>query len=110
MKRFNTHILLAVVLSVLLLQVGCSESSRTQNAQRSFDRVMEQARMDAALESIQQGRLEYAIRLLEYVSQSDSALSEQAKEILKDLRFATQQMAMARENEEAAPSTLAKLN
>ena len=109
MKRFKIHILLAVVSSVLLLQVGCSESVRTQSAERRFDRVMEQARMDAAMESIQQGRLEYAIRLLEYVAQSNSALSEQAKGILKDLKFATQQMAMARE-EEVVPTTLAKLN
>ena len=106
MKKFKIHILFAVLLSVLLLQVGCSESARVENAQRRFDRVMEQARIDAALESIEQGRLQYAIRLLEYVAQSDSVLSEKAKAILKDLRFATQQMAMARESDTAATRLL----
>ena len=95
MNRKN-YILLAVVLCVVLLQFGCSESARTQSAQRRFDRVMEQARLDAALEGIEQGRLQYAIRILEDLVESGSAFSDQAEAILKDLRFATQQMAIAR--------------
>ena len=96
MNRKN-YILLAVVLCVVLLQVGCSESARTQSAQRRFDRVMEQARIDAALEGIEQGRLQYAIRLLEDLIESGSAFSERAEVILKELRLATQQIAMARD-------------
>ena len=106
MKRLKIYILLVAVLSVSLLQVGCSESARVQSAQNRFDRVLEQARMDAAMESIEQGRLQYAIRLLEYVAQSDSALSVQAKSILKELRFATQQMALAREADTEAKTAL----
>ena len=94
--KYKHYILLAVVLCVVLLQVGCSETARTQSAHRRFDRVMEQARIDAALESIEQGRLQYAIRILEDLIESESAFSDQAEEILKDLRFATQQMAVAR--------------
>ena len=95
MKKSH-YILLAVVLCVVLLQVGCTESARTQTAQRRFDRVMEQARIDAALEGIEQGRLQYAIRILEDLIESGSAFSARAEAILKDLRFATQQMAIAR--------------
>ncbi len=95
MKRKN-YILLAVVLCIVLLQVGCSESTRTQSAERRFARVMEQARIDAALEGIEQGRLQYAIRILEDLIESGSAFSDQAEAILKDLRFAAQQMAEAR--------------
>ncbi len=92
----KNYILLAVVLCVVLLQFGCSESTRAQSAHRRFDRVMEQARIDAALEGIEQGRLQYAIRILEDLIESGSAFSGQAEAILKDLRFATQQMALAR--------------
>ena len=95
MNRKN-YILLAVVLCVVLLQVGCSESDRTQSAHRKFERIMEQARIDAALEGIEQGRLQYAIRILEDLIESGSAFSDQAEAILKDLQFATQQLAMAR--------------
>jgi Tfp pilus assembly protein PilF len=95
MNRKN-YILLAVVLCVVLLQVGCTESARTRSAHRRFDRVMEQARIDAALESIEQGRLQYAIRLLEDLIESGSAFSDQAKEILAELQFATKQLAEAR--------------
>ena len=94
--KYKNYILLAVMLCVVLLQVGCSESARTQSAHRKFDRVMEQARMDAALEGIEQGRLQYAIRILEDLVESDSAFSDQAEEILKDLRFATAQLTEAR--------------
>ena len=95
MKSKN-YILLAVVLCVVLLQFGCSESARTQSAQRRFDRVMEQARIDAALEGIEQGRLQYAIRILEDLIESGSVFSDRAKVILRELRFATKQLAAAR--------------
>ena len=57
---------------------------------------MEQARIDAALESIEQGRLQYAIHILEDLIESGSAFSDQAEAILKELRFATKQLADAR--------------
>ena len=94
--KSKSYILLAAVLCVVLLQVGCSESARTQSAHRRFDRVMEQARIDAALEGIEQGRLQYAIRILEDLIESGSAFSDQAEAILKELRFATEQLAEAR--------------
>ena len=96
MKSKN-YILLAVVLCVALLQVGCSETTRTRSAHRRFDRVMEQARIDAALEGVQAGRLQYAIRILEDLVESGSVFSDQAEMTLKDLRAATQQMTMIRD-------------
>ena len=92
----NNYILLAVLLCVVLLQVGCRESARTQSAYRKFDRVMEQARIDAALESIEQGRLQYAIYILEDLIESGSAFSDQAEVTLAELKFATKQFAEAR--------------
>ena len=100
--KFKKYILLAVLLSVVLLQVGCNGTTRTQVAHRRFDRVMEQARIDAALESIERGRLQYSIRLLEDLVESGSAFAPQAEEILKDLRLATQQMAIARDADAVA--------
>ena len=94
--KCKNYILLAVVLCVVLLQVGCSESARTRSAHRRFDRVMEQARIDAALEGIEQGRLQYAILILEDLVESGSEFSGQAEEILKELRIATKQLAEAR--------------
>ncbi|OQY05131.1 MAG: hypothetical protein B6I25_06105 [Planctomycetales bacterium 4572_13] len=94
--KYKKYIFLAVVLCVVGLQVGCTESARTESVHRRFDRVMEQARIDAALEGIEQGRLQYAIRLLEDLIESGSAFSDRAQAILKELRFATQQMAIAR--------------
>ena len=94
--KYKNYILLAVVLCVVLLQVGCSESARTRSAHRRFDRVMEQARIDAALEGIEQGRLQYAILILEDLVESGSAFSGQAEAILKELRVATMQLAEAR--------------
>ena len=94
--KCKSYILLAVVLCVVLLQVGCTESARSQSAHRRFDRMMEQARIDAALEGIEQGRLQYAIRILEDLIESGSAFSDQAEEILAELQFATKQLAEAR--------------
>jgi hypothetical protein len=58
--------------------------------------VIEKARIDAALESIEQGRLQYAIHILEELIESDSAFSEQARELLKELTSARQEIAKAR--------------
>lgn len=94
--KWKNYILFAVVLCVVVLQVGCSESARTASAHRRFDRVMEQARIDAALQSIEEGRLQYAIRILEDLVESGSAFSSQAEAVLKELRTATEQVAEAR--------------
>lgn len=93
-------ILITVAALVVVSLAGCAESnSRPSAAQRRWDRVMEKARMEAAQQSIEQGRLQYAIRLLEDLVESESAFSEQAKQILEQLKVATQEIAQARDLE-----------
>ena len=94
MMKWQNYILLVIVLGAVLL-CGCTES-RTRVAERRWDRVIEKARIDAALESIEQGRLQYAIHILEELIESDSAFSEQAKRLLKELTSARQEIAKAR--------------
>jgi len=107
--NYKHHILLAFVLGGAVLLAGCSEYSRTRSAQRRWDRVLEKARIDAALQSIEEGRLQYAIQVLEDLIESESAFSEQAEAILKDLRVATQRVAAARSTE-TIPEAPAILN
>jgi len=93
----NKIILIAVTALVVLSLTGCGESSsRASSAQRRWDRVMEKARIEAAQQGIEQGRLEYAVRLLEDLIESDSAFAAQAKEILEQLKAAKQEIAQAR--------------
>ena len=90
-------ILITVVALAVVSLAGCGEcNTRANVAQRRWDRVMEKARIEAAQESIEQGRLQYAIRLLEDLVESESAFSEQAKQILEQLKAATQEIAQAR--------------
>ena len=90
------YILFAVVLGLVIVLTGCGECSRSRSAQRRWDRAIEQARIDAAMQSIEEGRLQYAIRILEDLVESGSAFSDQAENILKELRVATQRVAAAR--------------
>lgn len=57
---------------------------------------MERARIDAAQQGIEQGRLEFARMVLEDLVESDSAFSEETELALVDLRVATEQFAAAR--------------
>ena len=95
--RYKRHILVIAAAFVVLALTGCSESNnRTSSAERRWGRAMEKARIEAAQQSIEQGRLQYAIRLLEDLVESDSAFSAQAKQILDQLRTARQEIAQAR--------------
>jgi Tfp pilus assembly protein PilF len=90
-------ILIAAGALAVLSLAGCGESSsRVSSTQRRWDRVMEKARLEAAQQGIEQGRLEYAVRLLEDLIESDSAFAEQAKQILAELKAAKQEIAQAR--------------
>ena len=91
------YILTAVVALVALSLAGCSETSnRSSFAEQRWDRAMEKARIEAAQLSIEQGRLEYAVRLLEDLIHSNSAFAEQARQILSQLKTAKQEIAQAR--------------
>jgi len=95
--RYKKYILVTAAVFVVLALAGCSESSnRVSSAERRWDRAMEKARIEAAQQSIEQGRLQYAIRLLEDLVESDSAFADQARQILEQLKTATQEIAQAR--------------
>jgi len=88
-KMAHKNSILIALLALLLLTplAGCGESnSRTASAQRRWQRVIEQARLEAAQQSIEEGRLLYAVRLLEDLVESDSVFAEQAKQLLDKLR------------------------
>lgn len=90
-------ILIALVIGMLLILTGCGMTNGKTGAQRRWDRVIEQARFDAAQESIEQGRLDYAILLLEDLVETNSAFAEQAREMLAELRKVRQEFAQARD-------------
>lgn len=50
--------------SVLMAVSGCTESSRKESAQLKWQRTMNQARLEAAQQSLEEGRLVYAERIL----------------------------------------------
>lgn len=64
--RNITIILLAVSALVLAVASGCDVGgSRKQGAAMRWEQTMDQVRLDAARESLAQGRLEYARKVLE---------------------------------------------
>jgi Tfp pilus assembly protein PilF len=85
-------IFIAIGIMAVLVLAGCTQSSQ----HRRWDRHMERARFEAALESIEQGRLEYAMLLLEELIESESSYSEQARDILVEIRAVHQNMGQAR--------------
>jgi hypothetical protein len=89
-------ILIALAVLIVLPLIGCTDSARMAGAQRRYQRLLEQTRLEAAQESIEQGRLDYAILLLEDLVESDSAFADQAREMLVELRAARQKVAQAR--------------
>ena len=94
MKLKQSIFIMLAVLVVLAL-VGCGENARMASAHRRYHRMLEQARMEAAQESIEQGRFEYAIALLEDLVETDSAFADQAREMLDQLRTTRKEVAQA---------------
>ena len=95
MKTYRVLFLTLAAVFVLML-AGCQEGAQTASAQRRWDRVMEQARIEAAQESIDQGRLAYAKRILEDMVKSNSDFADQARQLLELVESLNQQFAAAR--------------
>lgn len=89
-------ILIALAVLLVLTLFGCSGPRRADAANRRWERIIEQARIDAAMESIEQGRLQYAVLLLEDLIESESAFTHQALQILGELKAAQNEIAQAR--------------
>ena len=58
-------ITIIALVSVLMFVSGCLESNRKESAQLRWQRTMDQARVQAAQQSLEEGRLAYAERILE---------------------------------------------
>lgn len=100
--KYRNIILSVVVLGLVVVLSGCGECCRQASSNRKFERVLEQASIEAVNESIQQGQLRYAIRVLEELIESESAFSEQAGQIRDELKKAMQLIAQARIDSELA--------
>ena len=100
--KFKQIILITVLAATVFSIVGCGTATHTANAERRWERMMEEARLEAARESIEQGRLNYAIHLLEDLVESESIYSEQAKEMLAELRKVAQEFTQMREQTASA--------
>ncbi|MCE5185453.1 MAG: hypothetical protein LLF76_04945 [Planctomycetaceae bacterium] len=68
----------------LLVMAGCVETSRKETAELRWQETIDHARIEAAKESIRQGQLGFAEKLLEDVSDSSSQ-ADQAKKILAQI-------------------------
>ncbi|MBL7214122.1 MAG: hypothetical protein ISS71_00425 [Phycisphaerae bacterium] len=88
MAHRNIITLSAAVLVALMVS-GCLDSSREQSTQLRWQRTMDQARLQAAQQGLQEGRLVYAQRILKECDQcSDpkSPLAEQMEQILAKIQ------------------------
>ena len=82
----NTIMIIALV-SVLMFVSGCLESSRKESAQLRWQRTMDQARVQAAQQSLEDGRLAYAERILEGRQSSDMKASMTNEILLLETRI-----------------------
>ena len=64
-------ITIIALVSVLMFVSGCLDSSRKESAQLRWQRTMDKARVQAAQQSLEEGRLAYAERILEGRQSSD---------------------------------------
>jgi Tfp pilus assembly protein PilF len=90
MKTF-THILLAAGV-LALAAVGCDNGGRKQSAQLRWEEKMDNVRIEAARQSLAQGRYEYAQRVLEPCMRSEDT-SKDAEKLMTEIKAAHQMYA-----------------
>lgn len=102
MRYKNITILLAVV-AMAFAVTGCNaDSHRKESACHRWERIINQARMDAAKESIAKGELAFAELALQDCSDS-SVHGQQARQMLAEVQTAqtlNQQIAKARQQQD----------
>ena len=88
--------LIAAVL-VLVTVSGCLESDRKESAQLRWQRTMDQAKLEAAQQSLEQGQLAYAERILDECESSDpeSPLANEVQQIRARVQHESNQYAKA---------------
>jgi len=95
-------ITLVIAAGLLLVTVcGCLESSRKESAQMRWQRTMDQARLAAAQQSIEDGRLAYAERILSECGQNSDPASDVARQVEQlRSRIQTQRQQYAKADDE----------
>jgi Tfp pilus assembly protein PilF len=98
------YIMIIAVLAMATLS-GCLDSARKESAQSRWQRTMDKARLQAAHESVEQGNLAYAQKVLEDCVESNSSVSADAQVMLAQIQNDRQQYAKNQqedtENEQA---------
>jgi len=84
---------------VLVTVSGCLENDQKGSAHLRWQRTMDQARLEAAQQSLEQGRLAYAERILKECKHTDpeSPLAVEAQQIRKRVQHESSQYAKAGE-------------
>lgn len=97
MKTKSMIIILAVL--VVISVSGCQDSSRTDSsASRRWQRTMNEAKLQAAQQGLQEGRLMYAQRILKDCQsqvEPDSRYAEQVSQMLAQIQTENNRYAKA---------------
>ena len=78
-------IMVVIAVCVVVSLTGCTETARRDAAQQRWQKTIDQARLEAARQSIEQGKLTYAQKVLEDVS-CDSTVADNARQMLAQLQ------------------------
>jgi len=86
----NLQKLIMVVIAVCVVAslTGCTETARRQAAEQRWQKTIDQARLEAARQSIEQGKLTYAQKILEDIS-GDSTALDNARQMLAQMETTT---------------------
>lgn len=87
MKRLMTLLLIAMV--AMLTTAGCN-GGRKASAQSRWEETMDEARVEAARQSMAEGRYEYAQRVLEPCIRSDGRHQEDAEQLMTQIQMFAQ--------------------
>lgn len=98
-----------IVAAGLLLgcMCGCSDSSRKVSAQLRWQRTMDRARLQAAAQSLEEGRLTYAERILNECAQCSDPASDFAEQVTQlRARIRTERIRYAKADAQANPEEM----
>lgn len=90
MTSKNCILLIAVAAMVLAL-TGCTETARKDAAERRWQKTLDEARIDAAEISIENGDVGYARKILEDLD-AESLQYENARQLLANLQSENPQL------------------
>ena len=91
--------MITIIAAVLVLVTvsGCLESGRKESAQLRWQRTMDQAKLEAAQQSLEQGQLAYAEKILDECENSspESPLASEVQQIRERVQHESNQYAKA---------------